>query len=106
MSLDQPDRFKYFPIAWNKFPDGTDDITINGFTPVNEIAGEHLIFFASFHNNDVTLSQFSVLIVLLQSFIESLTIVLPFYPVGTNERVDVEGKVALLYSTLQSSYLH
>jgi hypothetical protein len=26
--------------------------------------------------------------------IESLTIVLPFYPVGTMERVDIEGKVA------------
>ena len=50
-----------------------------------------MLFFASFHNNDVTLSQFSVLIVLLQSFIDSLTIVLPFFPVGTNERMDLEG---------------
>ena len=100
-----PDRFKYFPIHWGKFPDGTDDITISGFHPSNEIAGEHVIFFASFHNNDVTLSQFSVLIVLLQSFIESLTIVLPFYPVGTNERVDTEGKVATAntYSILLSN---
>jgi hypothetical protein len=49
-----------------------------------------------------------VLIVLLQSFIKSLTIVLPFYPVGTNERVDMEGKVAtantyaMLFSSLPS----
>lgn len=89
-----PDHFKFFPISWLKFPDGTDNITISGFSPRNQIAGEHVIFFASFHNNDVTLSQISVLIVLLQSFIESLTIVLPFYPVGTNERVEVEGRVA------------
>jgi len=74
----RPDRFRFFPISWAKFPDGTDDITIEGFHPVNELAGEHVLFFASFHNNDVTLSQFSVMIVLLQSFIESLTIVLPF----------------------------
>ena len=79
---------------WGKFPDGTDDIAISGFSPTNQIAGEHVLFFASFHNNDVTLSQFSVLIVLLQSFISSLTIVLPFYPVGTNERVETEGKIA------------
>lgn len=53
----------------------------------NRLSGEHCIFLASFHNNDVTLSQFSVMIAILQSFIESLTIILPFYPVGTMERV-------------------
>jgi phosphoribosylpyrophosphate synthetase len=98
-------HFKHFPITWEKFPDGTDNITISGFSPRNEIAGEHVVFFASFHNNDITLSQISVLIVLLQSFIESLTIVLPFYPVGTNERVEVEGRVATAntYATLLSN---
>lgn len=84
MQRDYPEKFKYFPIKWDKFPDGTDDITISGFLPKNEIAGENVLFFASFHNNDVTLSQMSVIIVLLQSFIESLTIVLPFFPVGTS----------------------
>jgi hypothetical protein len=75
---------------------------------VNKVAGTHVLFLASLLSNDVTLSQFSVLIVLLQSFIKSLTIVLPFYPVGTNERVDVEGKVAtantyaMLFSSLPS----
>jgi hypothetical protein len=42
----------------------------------------------------VTLSQFQVMICLLQSFIESLTVVLPYYPVGTMERVTKEGTVA------------
>lgn len=100
-----PSRFKVFPISWEKFPDGTDNITISGFSPTNEIAGENVLFFASFHNNDVTLSQFSAMIVLLQSFIESFTIVLPFYPVGTMERVDEEGKVAtaFTYSILLSN---
>ena len=79
-------QFRFFDIEWNKFPDGTDNLRIRGFTPKNYVHGSNIIFLASFHNNDVTLSQFSVLIVLLQSFIESMTIVLPFYPVGTNER--------------------
>jgi phosphoribosylpyrophosphate synthetase len=52
------------------------------------------LFLASFANNDVTLSQFQVMICLLQSFIESLTVVLPYYPVGTMERVTKEGTVA------------
>jgi len=71
-------RFQYLPIEWSKFQDGTDKIKMSGFNPLNKIAGEHCIFLASFHSNDVTLSQFSVLIVLLQSFVESLTIVLPY----------------------------
>lgn len=100
-----PSRFRFFPIHWHKFPDGTDNITITGFTPRNFVSGSHCLFLASFHNNDVTLSQFSVLIVLLQSFIESMTIALPFYPVGTNERVESEGRVATAntYSLLLSS---
>jgi hypothetical protein len=78
-----PDRFTYHPTTWGKFPDGTDSIEVGGFTPHNLIAGEHVLFLASFENNDVTLSQFQVIICLLQSFIESLTVVLPYYPVGT-----------------------
>lgn len=77
-----PDRFTFHPTHWKKFPDGTDSIEIGGFTPRNLISGEHVLFLASFHNNDVTLSQFQVMICLLQSFIESLTVVLPYSPVG------------------------
>ncbi|RYY84444.1 hypothetical protein EON63_09250 [archaeon] len=90
----QPHRFLYHPTQWKKFPDGTDNIEIGGFRPFNYIAGENILFLASFHNNDVTLSQFSVMITLLQSFISSLTVVLPFYPVGTMERIIQEGQVA------------
>ena len=89
-----PDRFTFHPSEWKKFPDGTDEIEIGGFHPQNLISGEHVLFLASFHDNDVTLSQFQVLICLLQSFIESLTVVLPFSPVGTMERVTREGQVA------------
>ena len=93
-SQEHPDRFTYHPTKWEKFPDGTDNIEIGGFLPYNLLSGEHVLFLASFHNNDVTLSQFQVIICLLQSFIESLTVVLPYYPVGTMERVTKEGTVA------------
>lgn len=94
MESTYPDRFTFHHTKWNKFPDGTDNIEIGGFYPRNLISGEHVLFIASFHNNDVTLSQFQVMICLLQSFIESLTVVLPYYPVGTMERVVREGQVA------------
>eukprot|EP00752_Nemacystus_decipiens_P018353 g16464.t1 len=89
-----PDRFRFHKTSWGKFPDGTDNIEIGGFTPYNVISGEHVLFLASFHNNDVTLSQFQVMICLLQYFVESLTVVLPYYPTGTMERVVKEGQVA------------
>jgi len=90
----QPRRFTFHESTWDKFPDGTDKIVVGGFTPVNRIAGEHVLLLASFHDNDVTLSQFQVMVMLLMSFIESLTIVLPFYPTGTMERVTTEGEIA------------
>jgi len=89
-----PERFHFHKTSWGKFPDGTDNIEVGGFTPFNVIAGERVLFLASFHNNDVTLSQFQVMVMLLQSFIEELVVVLPYYPVGTMERTVKEGQVA------------
>mmetsp|Transcript_3898 Transcript_3898/g.9413 ORF Transcript_3898/g.9413 Transcript_3898/m.9413 type:complete len:418 (-) Transcript_3898:1237-2490(-) len=95
MAEKYPDRFHFLSTKWGKFPDGTDNIEISGFSnPRNVISGERVLFLGSFHNNDTTLSQFQVMICLLQSFIESLTVVLPFSPVGTMERVTQEGQVA------------
>mmetsp|Transcript_4152 Transcript_4152/g.6335 ORF Transcript_4152/g.6335 Transcript_4152/m.6335 type:complete len:366 (-) Transcript_4152:8-1105(-) len=89
-----PKRFRYHSTSWKKFPDGTDCIEIGGFTPRNVISGERVLFLCSFHNNDVTLSQFQVMIALLQNFVQELTVVLPYYPTGTMERVIREGQVA------------
>lgn len=89
-----PNRFMLHKTTWDKFPDGTDCIQIGGFTPKNRISGENVLFLASFHDNGATLSQFSVMITLLSSFITSLTVCLPYYPVGTMERVVIEGQVA------------
>ena len=78
-----PKTFRYHATKWGKFPDGTDNIKIGGFEPENHLRGSNVIFLASFHSNDATLSQLYVCIALLESLVESLTIVLPFYPVGT-----------------------
>ena len=88
-----PQRFCFHPTQWGKFKDGTDNIEVGGFYPVNRIRGENVIFVASFHNNDAAFSQFHVLCMLCESFIKSLTIVLPYYPVGSMERAE-NGQVA------------
>jgi len=70
-----------------------DDIKIGGFTPRNKMRNEHVLFLANFTTNDAILSQFHVMIMLCESFIESLTVYLPYYPTGTNERCLNEGEV-------------
>jgi ribose-phosphate pyrophosphokinase len=94
MASAHPSRFAFHSTRWEKFPDGTDRIEIGGFHPQNVISGQRVLFLASFHNNDVTMSQFQVMICLLQSFVHELIIVLPFSPVGTMDRVVREGQVA------------
>jgi hypothetical protein len=89
-----PERFTYYPTRWDKFPDGTDHIIVGGFSPVNQIQGNSVVFLACFSSNDSTLSQLHALHMLSESFVESLTVVLPFYPTGTMERVDREGEIA------------
>ncbi|EKX51906.1 hypothetical protein GUITHDRAFT_161462 [Guillardia theta CCMP2712] len=78
-----PKRFTYHPTNWSKFKDGTDNIEVGGFNPVNYIRGAHVLFLASFHNNDVTLSQFHVLNMLCESFVETMCVILPYWPFGT-----------------------
>jgi phosphoribosylpyrophosphate synthetase len=94
-----PQHFAYYPSVFGKFPDQTDNIELGGFTPTNRIRGGHILFIASFHNNDVSMSQFHALIALCESFVASLTILLPFLPTATMERVTKEGKVATANTT-------
>ena len=105
MAEKYPDRFTFHHTTWAKFPDGTDNIEIGGFSNPNLISGERVLFLGSFHSNDTTLSQFQVMICLLQSFIESLTVVLPFSPVGTMERVTKEGQVATAATYAHSEFI-
>uniref|UniRef100_A0A7R9UG85 Uncharacterized protein n=1 Tax=Pinguiococcus pyrenoidosus TaxID=172671 RepID=A0A7R9UG85_9STRA len=109
LEREHPERFRFHTSSWGHWPDGTDNIEIGGFSPHNVISGSHVVFLANFESNAQTLSQFSVIITLLQSFVESLTVVLPFYPVGQMERITKPGQVATantyaqLFSNLPSS---
>jgi len=94
-----PDHFTYIPVEWKKFPDGTDYIHVSGFYPQNLIRDSNILFVASFHNNDVSMSQYHALCMLSESFIDSMTILLPFIPHSTMERVTKEGVIATANTT-------
>jgi ribose-phosphate pyrophosphokinase len=92
-----PDHFTFVKTSWDRFPDNTDNILVGGYgdkSKPNIIRGSNILFLASFSSNDRIWSQIHVLTMLGESFVNSLTIVLPFFPNGTMERVIEEGRVA------------
>jgi len=78
-------------ISWKKFPDGFPNIFVND---VEAMKGCHLVFLACFQGGADIFEQISVLHSLPQYAPQSLQIILPFFPVGTMERVDKEGEIA------------
>ena len=94
LALEAGITIRYHASTWDKFEDGTDNIVVGGFSPQNFMRNSHVIFLASFSTNDTILSQYHALIMLSEAFVESLTVVLPYYPHGTMERVIREGQIA------------
>jgi len=89
-----PTQYTQIKVDWDRFPDQTDNIVVHGWNPTNMLKHQHILFLANFDSNGTTLSQFYVMYMLLESFIKDMTIVLPFFPSGTMERVMKEGEVA------------
>lgn len=85
---------KYCKVDYKKFPDGSDNIFVHGFQDRNYIANSDIIFCMSMEDNESIMQSFHVLSMLTESFINSLTIVIPFMRCGTMERVEEEGQVA------------
>ena len=78
-------------ISWKKFPDGFPNIFVH---EVESIKGCHVVFLACFQHAGDIFEQMSVLCSLPQYAPHSVKIILPFFPVGTMERVDREGEIA------------
>jgi ribose-phosphate pyrophosphokinase len=80
-------------IHWDKFTDGWPNIFIEDVFHGN-VRGREVIFFASFDGPSTIFEQFAVMYALPQYRAKSLQVILPFYPVGTMERVVKEGEIA------------
>ncbi|PNW78505.1 hypothetical protein CHLRE_09g394550v5 [Chlamydomonas reinhardtii] len=78
-------------IKWKKFADGFPDLFVENAT---SIRNRHVAFLASFTNPTVIFEQISVIYALPRLFVSSFTLVLPFFPTGTMERVETEGDIA------------
>ncbi|CAN4087315.1 unnamed protein product [Withania somnifera] len=77
------------------FEDGFPNLFINN---AHDIHGQHVAFLASFSSPGVIFEQLSVIFALPRLFIASFTLVLPFFPTGTFERMEEEGDVATAFT--------
>ncbi|MBT7370612.1 MAG: ribose-phosphate diphosphokinase [Gammaproteobacteria bacterium] len=77
-------------INWKTFRDGYPDLII---PDVHEIRGNDVVFLASMENPRNIFEQLSVIYAMPRYGARSLTIVLPYFPTATKDRVDEEGEI-------------
>lgn len=83
-------------ISWDRFEDGFPNIFIQNAV---HIRNRHVGFLASFHSSEAIFEQISVIYALPRLFLGSFTLVLPFFPTGTHERV-ISFKKSLLVNLI------
>jgi phosphoribosylpyrophosphate synthetase len=82
-------------ICYRTFADGFPNL----FVPnAHGIRGEHVAFLASFSSPAVIFEQLSIIYALPRMFVSSFTLVLPFFPTGTLERMEDEGDIATAFT--------
>lgn len=82
-------------INWRSFDDGFPNLFINN---AQYIRGQHVAFLACFSSPAVIFEQLSVIFALPRLFVASFTLVLPFFPTGSFERMEEEGDVATAFT--------
>ncbi|KAK9663974.1 hypothetical protein RND81_14G010500 [Saponaria officinalis] len=91
----QSDLIQLQSISWRSFDDGFPNLYINN---AQDIRGHHVAFLASFSKPEVIFEQLSVIYALPRLFVASFTLVLPFFPTGSFERMEEEGDVATAFT--------
>ncbi|KAJ4711033.1 Ribose-phosphate pyrophosphokinase 4 [Melia azedarach] len=91
----QSDVIELRSINWRTFEDGFPNLFIPN---AHGIRGQNVAFLASFSSPGKIFEQLSVIYALPKLFISSFTLVLPFFPTGTSERMEDEGDVATAFT--------
>jgi len=88
-------------INWKTYNDKTPDIKMNSRT-TTKLRGAKVVYFAYFSFNEPTatpiINQFLFLNALNHYGVAEINIVLPYFPVGTMERIVGEGEIPTAYS--------
>ncbi|XVF85034.1 hypothetical protein PTKIN_Ptkin17bG0086300 [Pterospermum kingtungense] len=91
----QSDAIELRSIKWRTFEDGFPNLFIHN---AHGIRGQNVAFLASFSSPSVIFEQLSVIYALPKLFVSSFTLVLPFFPTGTSERMEDEGDIATAFT--------
>ncbi|OAY83674.1 Ribose-phosphate pyrophosphokinase 3, chloroplastic [Ananas comosus] len=91
----ESDGIELRSISWRMFEDGFPNLFISN---AHGIRGQHVAFLASFSSPRVIFEQLSIIYALPRLFISSFSIVLPFFPTGSYERMEDEGDVATAFT--------
>lgn len=86
------DRFALGAIDWAAFPDSFPNLFLTDAAQLKKY--RRVVFLASFHEPAVIFAQLSVIYSLPLYLAHSLSIVMPYFPTGTMERIDREGQIA------------
>ena len=82
-------------IQWENFKDGFPNLFVRDAQLIRD---RHVAFLASFHSPAVIFEQLSIIYSLPKMFVASFTLILPFFPTGTAERVELEGEIATAFT--------
>ncbi|KAL3145479.1 ribose phosphate diphosphokinase subunit prs3 [Trebouxia sp. C0010 RCD-2024] len=82
-------------VKWATFADGFPNLFVKDAT---KIRNRHVAFLASFQHPISIFEQLSIIYQLPRMFVGSFTVVLPYFPTGTAERVEAEGDVATAFT--------
>jgi phosphoribosylpyrophosphate synthetase len=85
-------------IEWKTFADSWPNIFIRNS---DQIRNSHVLFLASLHNPQTIFEQISLLYHLPKYLCRSLKVLLPYFPTGTMERIQIQGEIATAYSLAQ-----
>lgn len=88
--------FNVKEIKWNKFPDGTLNLTFP-----DDLRNEHVIFIGSLHKPEIIHEQFQLNTVISRQGTKSFKMVYPYFP-GTMERVPKRGILATAETLMAS----
>ncbi|PIM99901.1 Ribose-phosphate diphosphokinase [Handroanthus impetiginosus] len=91
----ESDAIELRSISWRTFEDGFPNLFISN---AQGVRGQHVAFLASFSSPGVIFEQLSIIYALPKLFVSSFTLVLPFFPTGTSERMEDEGDVATAFT--------
>jgi phosphoribosylpyrophosphate synthetase len=85
-------------IEWHEFADKWPNIFIRNS---EQIRNSHVLFLASLDNPLTIFGQISLLYHLPKYLCRSLKVLLPYFPTGTMERIQIQGEIATAYSLAQ-----